>query len=980
MIILDAKTDYSFLRGYGTPEQWLARCKDVGVTAFGVADYCSTWGHAPFRKAFKGSGIKLLYGVQLTVTNKLERDARHSLVTLIAKSDLSALYELTRLAHVQMYYRPRLLWEQVQSFKGWAILNYVSPNHIRHAQKLSDGAFIGINAEDTPEIDTLPRVYSYGPRYPLASDRAAYDLFQNIAGMTKIGEIAYNPLHLMRAGEMARVLPDDPDATANTQRIADETTADIPKGTLISTFVPAHKKQTKIEQLRDLAFMGATKLGLWITPGTKKKAHWIDKAYGERLDRELHVIEEKKFEDYFFFVADLVNWARARMLVGPGRGSSGGSLLCFLLGITTVDPLKFGTLFERFIDITRPDWPDIDIDFPDTRREEVFKYLKDTYGADRVARLGTLTEMGGKSAFNDAGRALGVPFDVSRALGRFTEGTVQGQVFSPARVMGLDGKPPLADEDHMKLVEKWPQIKMAAAIDGHIRHHGVHAAGVVVTQEPVSRYGTVNQDGVIEMDMKSAEDIGLLKMDALGLRTLSVLQDACDLAKVNSDKLFTLDWNDHAIYDRIFAADRVTGIFQFEGHAVRSLMKGAKCERFDDICALTSLARPGPLIGGAAEQWAKCRIGQGEARDLHPALDSTYGVICYQEQAMAIVRDLAGFSEPEVNGFRRAVGKKEPEKLKAYREKFVAGATNYFYSNADHPGAHMMEQFKKRAEDLWDELCEFGSYAFNLAHAVEYAMISYMAAWMKHYHPLEFAAATLRHAADDEQGKALLRELVEEGYEFVPFDAAKSQASWAIIDGKLYGGFDSVRGIGEKTAEKLLEARNKGGENWLDDLTEAQRNRLTKDMNTPWHELRYFSQTYKALYDDPDAWRSEGITAGIKGPVLRIKDIPAEKGNYAFLGRITKKQQRDANEASKVAARGGQKHTSDTHFWNVFVEDDTGEIGCTINRFKVEKFRWLTDSVTDDRDFLFRGNIINANGSRWIFLDNVVELINAESD
>lgn len=985
MIILDAKTDYSFMRGFGTPKQWLARCKEVGVKAFGVADYCSTWGHAPFKKEFKGSGIKLLYGVQLPVVHKLEKDPRHSLVTLIAKADLGELYRLSSIAHEQTYYRPRLTWQQVADFGGWKIINSVNPDHYRAAQKITD-AFIGIGSDAcTPEL-VLPSVYSYGPRFPAPADRAAFDVVRKIAGDQTFGEVESRALHLLRRGEMTAVLGDDGDAFDNMTQIATETSADFAPGSLISTFVPKGK-ETKLERLRAMAMEGARKFGLCGDDDGDKLTEevWFPKGYAARLERELGVIGEKKFEDYFFFVGDLVSWARARMLVGPGRGSSGGSLLCYLLGITTVDPLIFGTLFERFIDITRPDWPDIDIDFPDTRREEVFAYLKQTYGEEKVARLGTLSEFGGKSAFNDTGRALGVPFDVTRALGKFTEGTVQGMTFSPARVMGLDGKPALMDADHQKLVDQYPQIKMAAQIDGHVRHHGVHAAGVVVTNVPVVDYGTINKDGVLEMDMKGAEDAGLLKMDALGLRTLSILQETCDMAGISTDKLFALDWNDAKVYERIFAADRVTGIFQFEGHAVRSLMKGAKCERFDDICALTSLARPGPLIGGAAEHWAKCRIGEETPRELHPVLESTYGVICYQEQAMSIVRDLAGFSEPEVNGFRRAVGKKDVEKLKAFRPRFLEGATKRFAEAEplDGDGADNGQNSKafevgaEKAEALWDELCEFGSYAFNLAHAVEYAMISYMAAWLKHYYPLQFAAACLRHAADDEQGKNLLRELTEEGYEYVPFDHAVSLASWSIIDGKLYGGFDSVRGIGEKTAEKLLQVRQASPDTWLDDLTPVMRDRLLRDENTPWHELNHFGKKYELLYADPDSWRGEGIKAGIRGPVLRIKDIPEQKGNYAFIGRIVRKQTKDANEASKVAARGGTKYDKNTSFTNVFVEDDTGQVGCTINRFKSEAFKWFIDSDTDGRDFLVRGNIIG-DGRKWIFIDAIVELIECQ--
>lgn len=972
MIILDAKTDFSFMRGFGTPKQWLARCKETGVLAFGVADYCSTWGHTFFRKEFKDSGVKLLYAVQLPVVTNLDKDPRHSLVTLIARADLKPLYDLVTLAHTQSYYRPRVTWKQLEKFEGWIILDYLLPHHIKHPAKFKR-CFVAINPT-TPEHMLklkLPRVPCYSPRYPSPDVRQGYQLFQAISNGQRIGEVEADGVHLLRQSEFDAFYKEIPiisDDLDNLSLIATETSADIPPGTLIVPEV----YDDKAAELRKQALAGAKKFKhVW--DGKKMKPE-----YSERLRRELAVIREKDFEDYFFFVSDIVRFAKARMFVGPGRGSAGGSLLCYFLGITTVDPLKFGTMFERFLDITRSDWPDIDVDFPDTRREEVFEYLKEKYGAERVARLGTISEFGGKSAINDTGKASGVPFDVCREFGKYTEGVGQGVVIGPARIFGHGPEDTMLTDDHYKLVEKYPQIKLASLIDGHARHHGVHAAGVVVTQGAVTQYGALTSEGTLTMDMRAAETVGLVKMDALGLRTLSVIQCACDLAGIDPKTLYDLDWADPKVYANVFNADRVTGIFQFEGHAVRSLAKGlGKLETFDDICALTSLARPGPLIGGAAEGWVKARKGEIEPRKLHASLDSTYGVICYQEQMMKIVRDLAGFDEPSVNGMRRAVGKKDPEKLKAYREKFVVGAELHF---ARELGAglkklpdELAEQAHEKAEALWDELCEFGSYAFNLSHAVEYSMISYMTAWLKTYHPLQFAAACLRFAADDEQGKNLLRELKEEGFDYVPFDPEKSKATWTIIDGKLYGGFDSVRGIGEKTALNLVALRNASPKDWLDKLTASQRDRILAPRNTPWHTLTYFGDTYSNLYSDPREFKRPYCPAGFKPPVLHIKDIPPEKGGYAFLGRITRVNKRDMNDESRLAKREGKRVETNTYFINLTIEDDTGELGATINRFKASDFDWLLDGDTSGRDFFFRGNIIGDN--RWVFLDNVVELL-----
>lgn len=1036
-ICLGAKTDYSFMRGFGSPAQWLKRCEDIGVTHFCVADWCGTWGHAPFTEAFKGSKVKLLYGVQIAVTETLGKDNRFSVATLIAKKSLTELYGAVTLAHQQTFYRPRLTWAQVKELQDCVVIvNQLAPIHKRQAASYP--------------------VVEYHPVYPSPEHRQAYELVQAISAGHRIGDFDGDAFHLLRDSEVKSRFPG---LKIDAKKIVKQCTAELAKGSII----------VMDGNLEKLTLAGAKRLKIDV----KKEP------YKSRLAREFAIIREKNFENYFLFVNDLVAWAKERMFVGPGRGSAGGSLICYLLGITTVDPIKFGTLFERFIDITRPDLPDIDIDFPDVRREEVFEYLRLKYGSDRVARLGTISDFKGKSALNDTARATGVPFDAAREVGKWTEGAGQGVVLDLARVFEWD--------EPKAVLEKFPDLKLAELIDGHPRHHGVHAAGVVVTEQPVSRYGSVDKAGVIQMDMKTAEKLDLVKMDALGLRTLSVIQETCDLAGIKPETLYDLDWQDQKVYKKVFNADRVTGIFQFEGHAVRTLLRQVHIDKFDDLCAITSLARPGPLVGGAAENWVKARNGETVARAIHPRLESTYGTLTYQEQMMYIARDLAGFDEPSVNGMRRAVGKKDPEKLRSYREQFIEGLIHYerrqrnvlghegqetlghiqgksakgydgkeeipstshkrsvcqnqndnhnpireqgasasrgVYSGAQadqkrgrasHGSKSPKQQSSQftgdvgissqestssnedgtesqsnrmageerlyyaksfsrdEAESLWDEISEFGSYAFNYSHAVEYCMISFMTAWLKLKYPLEFAVAQLRNAADDDSAKNMLRELIDEGYEYVPFDPQLSKSSWAIINGKLYGGFDSVRGVGPKTAEALLAKREADPKGWLDNLTEAQRERITKKYNTPWHELTYFGEKYKALYENPEAFKRPYAKAGFRGPVLQIKDIPDIKGNYAFIGRILRRQIKDTNDPERLAKRNGQRHEKDTKFANIFIEDDTGEIACTINRFKFKDFEWMIDGPIEGKDFFFRGNVIE-DGRRWLFLDNAVEL------
>ena len=925
MIHLNAKTGFSFLRGFGEAAPWYARTKELGAKALGIADFCSTWAHVPFKHAFKD--IKLIYGVELPVVEHLVKNPVFATCVLLAKNDagLSALYALMQTAYNQKYYFPRVTWRQLGELKGGieVIATEGSLGDLGDFAKLGFG-YIGVSPNSTRAIreaaKELPAVALASPCYPRAEDRAAFDLIRRI-GQGEAG----SELHALRADELAALMPGAPKKWfANAAKIAKECNADIPRGTLIK---PKGKRDLHAEALAGLTVRGLD------TP-----------EYVARLESELRIIGEKKFEDYFYVVSDLVQWAKARMFVGPGRGSVGGSLIAYALGITEVDPIRFGTLFERFIDITRNDWPDIDLDFPDVRREEVFEYLRETYGSEKVARLGTISRFGGKSAINDTCKAFNIKWDVARELGKFLE---NGEAILP--VLALDTFVPL--------VEANPKVRLAALIDDHPRHHGVHAAGVVVANGPVSHFGTIDDKGTIALDMKGAEKIGLIKMDILGLRTLAVIQECCDLAGINALDLYRLSWNDPKVW-AIFNNDAVTGVFQFEGAAVRGLMRRIRVEEFNDLSALTSLARPGPLVGGAAEMWVQRRSGEQQWDFVHAALEphtkSTYGAIVYQEQAMSIVRDIGSFTVPQVNGFRRAVGKKDPAALATYRDPWMENASKVVG--------------EKIAADLWDEMCEFGSYAFNLAHAVAYSMISYMAAHLKAYHALDFALAQLRNEKDADKSKSLLRELGREGNSFVPFDAMRSEKEWSVQDGVLYGGFIGVHGVGEKTAKAMLDARSVGGADWLDKLTDAQRTKLISDNNTPWHEINRIGKKFGALYDKPEDFKGFGIKAGVRGPVMRIADIPELKGDYCFIGTLKRRMLKTKTD------KDGKPLGRNSQYLNMIFEDDTGEMGATINRRLYPSLGApLMEENTEGRDFILRGAILD-NGRKWLFIENIMEL------
>lgn len=896
------RSSYSFLRGYGLPKDFMARAKEVGGTVV-AADYCSTWGHVAWAEA----GCTAL-GVTLPAVSTLEKDPRHGLVTLIARTadELTQLYRLVSLANDQFYYRPRIKWDQIEGV--YALLDDALPDDMEAALRATDAVMLKPRVHELHDREGITFVECNDVRYVRPENKGIYQL---VAGMQMtIGDLSGNPLHMLRRNEYLRLMAQeglDAEALVGTNIGNIDFNASLPVASLL-----------QVEGDLDAT--------------VKRTARWKkvqdDERYRSRYEREMALIKAKGFESYFLFVADVVAWARRRMLVGPGRGSAGGSLVCWLLGITEVDPILHGTLFERFIDPGRPDLPDIDIDFADSERDSVFTYLQEKYGTDRVARIGTLSELGGKSAINDVGRAYRIPPHVLKAVTQTLDDLSQAQQHTGTAANALKWADPAAWADY-------PELEQAICLEGLPRHTGVHAAGVIVAQEPIVNFGSV-KDGVVSLDMKSAEKLGLMKLDALGLKTLSVLMETMESVGRSSYELYDLPLDDEKVWE-VFNNDKVTGVFQFEGQAVRGLMRRIRVGSFSDLCALTSLARPGPLGGGAADKWIDRKAGNEPWEALIPALQDTYGLIVYQEQAMAIVRELAGFDEYEVNGFRRAIGKKDPIKLAGYRDQFLAGAAG---KGLDTPAL----------EDLWQQMEDFGSYAFNFSHAVAYSMISYYAAYAKAYYPNEYALAYLKHTSDADAQKAMLREYGARNITF--FDPDRSQIGWSIQDGELVGGFTNVKGIGPKMAEQLVAMREADPVGWKDKLSASQLSRLSGE--TAFDDLYFFATNYRDVYESPVKFK-------IQNKIWQIEDIPAEKGDYTFLGRLTKILEREKDGAQYAL---------------LFFSDDTGEMPCTVNKYKWGDFKVGPDGKPIFKiglPYVVRGNIIN-DGRKWLFIEKARQL------
>ncbi len=635
-----------------------------------------------------------------------------------------------------------------------------------------------------------------------------------------------------------------------------------------------------------------------------------DPIYAARLKRELDMIAEKDFADYFFVIADMLKYAKQHMLVGPARGSSSGSLVCYLLSITEIDPIPFGLIFERFIDVNRKDLPDIDIDFPDNRREMVFEYVRQKYGADCVARLGTIMRYKAKSAIDAVSVALRIPIqEVENLKGVMIERS------------GGDARAAYCILDTFKELEvgkvmlaKYPHLRIAADIEMHAKTSGQHAAGIVITQEPISKFCSMNQrTGAVMVDKYDAEAVNLLKIDALGLRTLSVLQDCLDQIGMSREWLMTQALDDESAFE-VINNSRFAGVFQFEGYALQSLCQQMKIEHFEDIASLGALARPGPLNSGGANEFVKRRTGKAPVVYLHelckPMTEVTYGVVIYQEQVMTIGREMGRLSWEDVSSLRKAMSKSlGQEFFDQYWTKFLAGAAS-------------QGVLESEAKTVWESINTMGSWSFNRSHAIAYGLVTYWCMLLKAHHPLEWATACLRNASSADQCIKLLRELDSEGYKYVDFDPEVSTKNWSIHKGKLVGGLLNVKGVGESKADAIIERRTSGK-----GLTPAMQ-RLLTNADTPYNYAKVFE--CRVRFGDIIA---NPAKYNIKSKIWRLSDITSEmEGQFCFFGKLIKKDPRDLNEPLFIQKRNGVYATGQTMFLNMILEDDTGNILASVNK------------------------------------------------
>jgi len=895
------RTGYSFKCAWGHNEDVLARIKEIGLPVAPMTDRESTFGFTRWTKECKEAGIAPVYGVELAVVASVgEKKPAIDYMTFLATDSLTPLNKIFHLATSSPARYPQLLYKEVNAAKGLIkiageraqldLLNAKDPDlYIALSPATSKGLY-------TQALKLKFKFIACSENYyPVASEQELYRI-----ALGKRSNTQSYPMHILSDKEWDKAVW-IADADVKKQALANRKKA---FAKCKATLNQAKMLKPKIKKtLRQLCEDGAKRLGINLK----------DPIYKARLDRELAMIAEKQFEDYFYIIADMVSWAKERMIVGPARGSSCGSLACYLLNITAVDPIPFGLIFERFIDTTRADLPDIDIDFSDAHRHLVFEYAEKKYGKDHVARLGTVSLFKPTSALNQAGASLKVP----KWMVTKVSDAIIDRSLGDARAWQTIEDTFTTTDVGQKMMKEFPEMKIAERMEGHPNNSSQHAAGLLLTDSPIIEHVAINgRNGAAQCDKYDAESLNLLKIDALGLTQLSVFERTLELIgekPVNGwlEKLPLDDPKAFAILNEF----RFSGIFQFMGLALQSLVKQIKnVNHIEDIIAITALARPGPMATGGANLWCKRRLGRERIEYNHPLVEpflkETLGIVIYQEQVLTIGREIGDLSWAQVTALRKAMSK--------------SLGVEYFNQFGDpwKAGAMKRGMPKDIADKMWDDLCSMGSWAFNKAHAVAYGLVSYYCCYLKAYHPLEFAAATLDAEHDTARQIQLLREMKNEGIDYVDVDPDHSTDRWSIANNKLIGPLTAIKGFGPATVTEILESRKSGT------MLRARVAERLREAKTDLGTLYPIKAAIHRLLPNP-------ISAGIVSKTYNLKELQCGiEESVVAIAVAVKIDPRDENEEVNIRKRNGVVKKGQTKYLNMFFRDDTDEIFVKIDRFK----------------------------------------------
>ncbi|MDD2573558.1 MAG: DNA polymerase III subunit alpha [Firmicutes bacterium] len=844
---LHVHTEYSLLDGAGRVEDLLDKAKELGMDALAITDHGCMFGAVNFYKEAVRRGIKPILGCEVyiamrTMADKdprLDSDQYHLVLLAENNTGYRNLMKIVSAGYLEgFYYKPRVDTGVLKKYaEGLICLSGCIAGEIQ--QRLLEGNYKraketalmymdifgrdnfyleiqnqGIEEEKRiiPDLirlsseTGLPLAATNDIHYTNKEDWESHDVLLCIqTGKTVDREdrlkFPNHEFYMKSEEEMRALFLETPEALDNTARIADRCSVRLDFGTIHLPYFELPQGYTADSYLRDLAYRG-------FEERYAKRDEWMT----ERLEYELETIKAMGYSHYFLIVWDFIKFAREkRIMVGPGRGSAAGSLVSYCLHITNIDPLKYNLIFERFLNPHRITMPDIDIDFCFERREEVIEYVVKKYGADRVAQIITFGTMAARAAIRDVGRAINMSYREVDAIARQIPMEL-GITIDRA----LEVNPYLTDMYRQDGRVKY-LIDMARAVEGMPRHASTHAAGVVISKEPIEEYVPLyRQDSGIttQYPMGNLEELGLLKMDFLGLRTLTVIRDTLDSIEntpgVRPD-LNSLTYDDGKVFNLIGSGDS-DGVFQLESAGMKSFMRDLKPDSFEDIIAGVALFRPGPM--DQIPLYISNKNNPDNVKYKHPMLekilDVTYGCIVYQEQVMQIVRELGGYSYGRSDLVRRAMSKKKMDVMEQERKNFIYGISEDGKVLVE--GALRRGIDEKTANEIFNDMIDFAKYAFNKSHAAAYAALAYQTAWLKCYYPVEFMAALLTSIMSSSKKVSQYIECCSRmGIEVLPPDINESEAAFTVVEDRIRFGLAAVKNIGLSAVKSIIDARHRGG-------------------------------------------------------------------------------------------------------------------------------------------------------------------------
>ena len=845
---LHVHSEFSLLDGANRIKDLPVRAKELGMNSIAITDHGVMYGCIDFYKACKKEGIKPIIGCEVYVAPRSRFDKEPNIdnkyyhLILLAKNN-EGYKNLSNIVSIGFtegyYYKPRVDLETIEKYHegiiccsacvGGSLAQAILKNDMEEAERIAlwhkrvfgDDYYLEIQSntlraqalvnQKLVELSrklNIPLVATNDAHYLKKEDAYNHDVLLCIQTGKKVNDedrmrFETNDFYIKSEEEMREFFKGIPEAVDNTVKIAEKCNVEIEFGvTKLPNYDVPEEFATHADYFRKLCYDG------------------IKRRYGEnpsdeimkRVEYELSVVEKMGYVDYYLIVWDFINYAKTQGIpVGPGRGSGAGSIIAYAVGITDIDPIKYNLLFERFLNPERVSMPDFDIDFCYERRQEVIDYVGRKYGHDHVAQIITFGTMSARMVIRDVGRALDFPYAETDKLAKMIPNELHITI-NKALEQNRELKELYeSNEEIHKLLD------IAIGLEGLPRQASTHACGVVITKDPVNTYVPLYvKDGQISTQyiMTTLEELGLLKMDFLGLRTLTVIEDAKKLVKKcrGIDVEFDEGMSDPKVY-KLWAEGRTSGIFQFESQGMINFMKELKPDSLEDIIAGVSLYRPGPM--DQIPRYIKNKLNPEHAEYTHPALEPilnvTYGCMVYQEQVMQIVRDLAGYSLGRADLVRRAMGKKKLDVMAKEREYFIHGQTDE-NGNIIIPGCVRNGIDEASANKIFDEMAEFAKYAFNKSHAAAYAVVSYRTAYLKAYYPQEFMAATLNSFLGNlDKVPEYIEECRRLGIEILKPDINESYTKFAVYDQKIRFGMGSVKNVGIAAVDSIVAERKKNG-------------------------------------------------------------------------------------------------------------------------------------------------------------------------